>query len=82
MAVEQLMWCGSTETFADIREAFVNSKGKKKGNVIQWLSFRERRSWDENLGKAFEDCFFAISLKKKATNARIVEISVRIFIPF
>lgn len=78
MAVQQLMWCGSKETFADIREAFVNSKGKKNGNVFQWLYDRERRSRDENLRKAFEDWLYAISLKKKVTNAIIVDISVRI----
>ncbi|CCI11704.1 unnamed protein product [Albugo candida] len=51
MAMHQLTWCGSSNTFISMREAFVKSKGKKNWNPLQWLL---SESWDETLEKAFE----------------------------
>ncbi|CCI11705.1 unnamed protein product [Albugo candida] len=62
MAMHQLTWCGSSNTFISMREAFVKSKGKKNWNPLQWLS---SHSWDDALemalheagGKADEEVF-------------------------
>lgn len=53
MAAHEFLWFGCEGTFLSMKEEFMKSDGERSWNPLQWLPFRKRNSWDEDLLEAF-----------------------------